>query len=872
MSRFKYRPYLLVGLCLLVFASVSFSQEAPPKIDDTSMVIEFTKATKTSDVEKFVENNEFEIVYQFGLINAIWVKTPGKSAKNQKALLENNPQIEAITLDCWGKVSNIPNDPRFDEQWSLENYGETNQYLDVHPHVDIDAKNAWNLSTGDSTIIVAIVDTGIDYNHPDLVDNIYHNYADPINGIDDDGNGFIDDHRGWDFKYHDNDPFPTPNMSHNFHGTHVGGIVGATGNNAVGVSGVCQNVKLLPLKIGDGVYVNGTAGMAALDYAVSKIGVDVVNNSWYGLSGSSTYHNLFLAASAAGVFTVNCAGNTLQNPSNNNDIHHIYPSDFVTDLNLGIANSTFRDELDNSSNFGPLTLQLAAPGKYIMSTVGPLNEYNPPYDYATGTSMSSPMVAGAIALIKSYITNETPLQIRDRLLDHAEIVPELVTAVQLGRRLNVYRAMTDPDYVAPSDIIDLTITDFSKDSATFTWTAPGDDGSTGTARYYDLRYSESVITEANFGDSEFIYECTVPVASGGQQSFVLEGLNPSTTYYFAVKAADDWRNLNGLSNVVSATTLGLPQASFTPASALIPAAVVTGTLNNATFAINNQGTGDLTYSIAITSGSDVYSVSPSSGTIEGNSSGTIQVAIDCSGICNPGQAATLTITTNDPNHLSNNYYIYQQVTDGPEISSSVSVVDFGDVPLFAMADEKLNLLNIGCSTLTISSTSTGTTAFTYYYPKKAASNLIAAGGSKNMTVYFAPPSPGNYSDVVTIVSDDPNNSPYTIILTGRGVLNKSADPSPSFSLDLCSVPNPFNPQTEFQFNLPKEGNVEINIFNIRGEKIRILKAGAMNTGPNNVLWNGSNSHGTRTSSGIYFYQLMLDGAQLGDTGRTVMLK
>jgi subtilisin family serine protease len=865
MLRLSRYASALSALLVLFLAHPSLAQEAPPPLDDRSMIIQFAPTTTRADADLIALDHSLEVLHRFHLINAVWVRSSDRSAALAVPALQRDPRVHEVTLDQWCTVAMVPNDPMFDEQWALENRGIAASYSDVKPHADIDAKHAWEFSTGSSTIVVAIVDTGIAYTHPDLVNSIYANPNDPPNGVDDDANGKIDDYRGWDFVANDNDASPTPAVSLNYHGTHVGGIVGAVGNNAVGITGVCQNVQLLPLKIGHGQYVSLGAGMSAIDYA-ADLGAKVINNSWSGSGYSSTFHELIIAVSDAGVIVCNAAGNSLTQPANNNDTNPRYPANYVADLNLGIANSDFRDELEYTSNYGPNTLQIAAPGKVILSTKGPLAEYDPPYGMATGTSMSSPMVAGAVALMESYLTAETPLQIRNRLLDHAERFEALEWGVQEGRRLNVYRAMTDPDPVGPADISDLAVTGQSVESVTLAWTAPGDDGTAGSVQYYDLRYSSEPITEANFEDADFIYECTVPVPAGEQQSAVVFGLSPTSTYYFAIKAADDWRNANAMSNVVMATTLGYPVYGVDPAY-LLPPAVVTGTESHAGFEILNTGGSNLVYSITVTEGADRYTIVPTNGAIPAGGSANIAVTVDCSGLCAPGALGNVEIVTNDPLHALNTYIIYQQVIDGPEISGPAAV-DFGDVPMFAFTWRDLTIENIGCEALSINSITTNSPDFVV----QDRTTQIAEGGRLRVRVYFGPSQPGMYTGTLTIASSDPNHSPLEIPLSGHCLLDKSADNLGARPLNLRNKPNPFKPETEFQFNLPRAGDLEVKIYNAAGGEVRVLRAGRMGSGPNGVRWRGDDAEGRGIASGVYFYRLFLDGAPLGEARRTVLLR
>ena len=209
--------------------------------------------------------------------------------------------------------------------------------------------------------MVAIIDTGIDYTHPDLAANIFINTAEiPGNHIDDDGNGFVDDVRGWDFVNRDNDP-----MDDHFHGTHVAGTVGAVGDNGLGVAGVNWSVRLMPLKFLDSGGSGSTAdAVAAIEYA-TMMHVDVMSNSWGGGGFSEALRLAIENAMNAGILFVAAAGNS----SSNNDLFPAYPASYDLDNIVSVASTTATDNLSNFSNFGPTTVDLAAPGSNILSTL-----------------------------------------------------------------------------------------------------------------------------------------------------------------------------------------------------------------------------------------------------------------------------------------------------------------------------------------------------------------------------------------------------------------------------------------------------------------------------------------------------------------------
>jgi subtilisin family serine protease len=303
----------------------------------------------------------------------------------------------------------VPNDPSFSQLWGLRNTGQSGGVAGV----DIRATNAWETDgdTGSLNVKVGVIDTGIDHTHPDLADNIWVNPNEIAgNGIDDDGNGYIDDVRGWNFYNDTNNA-----MDLGGHGTHVAGTIGGRGNNGVGVAGVCWRVSLVPLKF---LGPNGgttSDAVEAVAYATS-IGVHLTNNSWGGGGYSQALKDVIDAAHTAGILFVAAAGNE----SNNNDLSPSYPGSFTSPNIISVASITRSGGLSWFSNYGLTSVDVGAPGSDIYSTV-------PGGGYASlsGTSMASPHVAGLCALIKSQKPGMTHIEIRDAVLRTARPLASL---------------------------------------------------------------------------------------------------------------------------------------------------------------------------------------------------------------------------------------------------------------------------------------------------------------------------------------------------------------------------------------------------------------------------------------------------------------
>ena len=325
-----------------------------------------------------------------------------------------------------------PTDPFYGDLWGLENTGQQGGA----PGADISAPIAWDVTTGSSDIVIAVIDSGVDYTHPDLAENIWINPGEIAgDGIDNDGNGFIDDVRGWDFADGDNDP-----MDEDIHGTHVAGTIGAVANNGIGIAGVAWDVQILPLKIfGGGPTTTLQAAIGALDYLARlrrDFGVNVVasNNSWGGYFYSQALKDVIDACGDVGILTIAAAGND----GNNNDGRMAaYPASYDSPSIIAVAATDRFDELAGFSNYGARSVDVGAPGVGILSTV-------PGGEYAVleGTSMAAPHVAGAVALVAAANPGASAATIRQTILATAERLPSLRGQVATGGRLDVGAAVT----------------------------------------------------------------------------------------------------------------------------------------------------------------------------------------------------------------------------------------------------------------------------------------------------------------------------------------------------------------------------------------------------------------------------------------------
>lgn len=304
----------------------------------------------------------------------------------------------------------------------------------------IGARDAWKTSSGGTNVIVANIDTGVDYNHPDLVNNVWRNGAEiPGDKIDNDGNGYVDDVSGWDFKNRDNKPFDD-----NQHGTHTAGTIAATGRNGIGIAGVAHTARVMSLKFLGGSRGSGTSedAILAIRYAATN-GAQIMSNSWGGGGRSQALFDAIKAANEKGILFVAAAGNSKRD----NDSKPSYPAAYDLPNVLAVAATDESDRLATFSNFGVKSVHIAAPGVKIYSTI-------PGGKYAafSGTSMACPHVAGAAVVLKAAYPNLKAVELKSVLVDSAESIDGLKSKVFNGGRLHLARAMTlaNERYGAPN--------------------------------------------------------------------------------------------------------------------------------------------------------------------------------------------------------------------------------------------------------------------------------------------------------------------------------------------------------------------------------------------------------------------------------------
>lgn len=334
-----------------------------------------------------------------------------------------DPAVFAADPDYIRRTMARPNDTQFGELWGMHNIGQTVQGQRGTADADIDAVEAWDVTPGDPTIRVAVVDTGVDYNHVDLAANIARDAQGNLIGTDTEGQD-------------DNDPMDTDG-----HGTHVAGTIGAVGNNSEGVTGVCQRVAIMPIRAGGGSFASSDL-IQAYDFAMNN-GARVINASLGGYGVGTADRQAAARIHNAGILFVAAAGND----TNDNDVRPAYPASFSSEFNtvIAVAATDNRDQIASFSNYGLRNVNIGAPGVSILST-----RLSGGYEYLQGTSMAAPHVAGAAGLVLATSRNLAAAELRTRLESTGDANSALTGRTTSGRRLNVFNAirifqLTDPN-------------------------------------------------------------------------------------------------------------------------------------------------------------------------------------------------------------------------------------------------------------------------------------------------------------------------------------------------------------------------------------------------------------------------------------------
>ena len=368
--------------------------------------------------------------------------------------LSKTPGVALVEPNYIYRINKLPDDPQFEDLWGLKNQAKNGG----REGIDVGAEAAWDIQTGSENVVIAVIDTGLDYTHPDIAANAWTNQAEAEGqaGVDDDGNGYVDDIHGYDFVNEDGDP-----MDDHGHGTHVSGTIGAKGNDGKGIVGVNWDVRIVGVKFlsagGSGTLANA---VRAIDYATAT-GARVQSNSWGGGGYSELLKESIERANAKDILFVAAAGNE----SNNNDAAPTYPCTYDVANVLSVAAIDNSGALAYFSNYGRTKVHVAAPGVAVTSSV-PKDTEESGYATWSGTSMATPHVSGIAGLLLAQDATLSAAALKEKIIASSRTLGTLRNKVVSAGVANAYYALSGESApVDEEDPYNWEATDYSTESA-----------------------------------------------------------------------------------------------------------------------------------------------------------------------------------------------------------------------------------------------------------------------------------------------------------------------------------------------------------------------------------------------------------------------
>ena len=405
------------------------------------LLIKYKPEVRSATAAYYQTQYEVTTMKSFNAIGVDHVKLPQTmTVEGALEVFQSGPNVEYAEPNYYRYATGTPNDAYFGLLWGMHKTGQSVNGTAGTPDADIDAPEAWDITTGSSSVVVAVVDSGVSTLSVvnDLSGNIWSNPGEiPENGIDDDSNGYVDDVVGWDFVFDDNSPNDA-----NGHGTHVAGTVAAVGNNSTGVTGVSWSTKIMALRFLDAGGSGSTSdAISAILYANAK-GAHVINNSWGGGGYNQSLKDAIDASSAVVVCAAGNGGSDLI--GDDNDAVPFYPSSYTSSNLIAVAATDQNDNRASFSNYGPTSVDVAAPGVNILSTLSTGG-----YGYLAGTSMAAPHVAGLAALIHTVSSSASSgnrtlaaTDIIQTIKDTVDSLSSLSGVIATGGRINAYTAVS----------------------------------------------------------------------------------------------------------------------------------------------------------------------------------------------------------------------------------------------------------------------------------------------------------------------------------------------------------------------------------------------------------------------------------------------
>ena len=433
----------------------------------------------------------------------------------------------------WEKAPLTQPSPKSEEPTPLDSTDINLEQWQLRESAGMDVQKAWKITRGDRSEkgpLIAFLDTGVDLQHPDLKANLWTNPGEiPGNGIDDDGNGVIDDVHGYDAFFQNGNPADDSD-----HGTHTAGIAAAVGADDFGITGVMPEARIMPVKIFAGWLGPDEATTRGMAYA-RKMGATIVNHSWGGPWSKATCDAFTNFPEALHIVAAGNGGS-------DNDVNDFFPANLDLDNILVVAASDKAEGKLPISQFGALNVDVAAPGEDILSSIR-----GGGHARKSATSFATPHVTGIAGLIASVYPDLTPLQIKERILFSSDRIPQLQNVSLSGGRVNAAAALED-DRIPPGAPENFQVTRVDSNQVQVSWVVPADDGPTeGISARVEVRVSDQPITEKN-------YKAALPYLSsrltevGETDTAILTGGSSEEprTLYFGAKAIDNVGNRSPL--------------------------------------------------------------------------------------------------------------------------------------------------------------------------------------------------------------------------------------------------------------------------------------------------------------------------------------
>jgi subtilisin family serine protease len=469
---------VVIGLiaCLVAPSVARAAEPATSSIEADQVLVRYRSDSSQAQRRNLVRNLGLDVVHTSADGRNQVVVGRGVSPVTVRRLLDEDPSVEAVSPNYQRELADeFTDEQHFDLEWGLHNTGQSVNGVSGTADIDIDGLEALRITTGSPSLVVAVIDSGVDFSHPDLADRAWTNPGETgvlaLPGVDDDGNGYVDDIHGWDFC---NDDASVYDANQGGHGTHVAGTIAAS-VNGTGVIGVAPNVKIMALKFikSSGCGFDSMA-IEAIDYAAS-FGVPVINASWGDAHRSLPLESAIADGNA--LFVAAAGNDGLNLDSGSNDF---YPAESPLANILSVAAIDQRGNRASFSNYGAAAVDIAAPGTNILST-WPSGQFA----WSNGTSMAAPHVSGVAALGLSVAPSLSTDALKSRILARGVTLPGVVGKTVTGKLVN---AMRVADVVGPTALpvdrhgINVGSTIGSSVSTTLAW-PPATDDHSGVSSY-----------------------------------------------------------------------------------------------------------------------------------------------------------------------------------------------------------------------------------------------------------------------------------------------------------------------------------------------------------------------------------------------------